>query len=145
MIYDNILEYLTLVAGIVSPLMLILGFGYQYFIKPWEKRKAKEAEKAQQERLAQDKEYQDKMLEIARRQIEPIHAVLEEIKEITVDSEYDRKHLNEVTKQNSKRIEKAEGKLDNHAERLIVLEAKSCSGEQEVIYKEKYGNIKETK
>lgn len=145
MIYDSLVEYLTLVAGIVSPLMLILGFGYQYFIKPWEKRKAKEAEKAQQERLAQDKEYQDKMLEIARRQIEPIHAVLEEIKEITLDSEYDRKHLNEVTKQNSKRIEKAEDKLDDHAERLIVLEARSDSGSQEVIYKEKYGNIKETK
>ena len=125
--------------------MLILGFGYQYFIKPWEKRKAKEIEKAQQERLRQDKEYQDKMLEIARKQIEPINEILADIKEITVDSEYDRKHLNEVAKENTKRLEKAEDKLDDHAERLIILEARSDSGSQEVIYKEKYGNIKETK
>lgn len=145
MIYDSLVEYLTLVAGIVSPLVLILGFGYQYFIKPWEKRKAKEVEKAQQERLRQDKEYQDKMLEIARKQIEPIHEILADIKEITVDSEYDRKHLNEVAKENTKRLEKAEDKLDDHAERLIVLEARSDSGSQEVIYKEKYGNMKETK
>lgn len=145
MIYDSIVEYLTLVAGIVSPLVLILGFGYQYFIKPWEKRKAKEIEKAQQERLRQDKEYQDKMLEIARKQIEPINEILADIKEITVDSEYDRKHLNEVAKENTKRLEKAEDKLDDHAERLIILEARSDSGSQEVIYKEKYGNIKETK
>lgn len=142
MIYESLVEYLTLVAGIVSPLALILGFGYKYFIEPREKRKAKEAEKAQQERLAQEKNYQDKMLEIARQQIEPIHAVLEEIKEITVDSEYDRKHLNEIAKVNTKKLGKHEERLDDHAERIIILEAKSGAGEQEVFYKEKYGNYR---
>ena len=142
MIYESLVEYLSLVAGIVSPLALILGFGYKYVIEPREKRKAKEAEKAQQERLAQEKNYQDKMLEIARQQIEPIQSVLEEIKEITVDSEYDRKHLNEIAKVNTKKLGKHEERLDDHAERIIILEAKSGSGEQEVFYKEKYGNYR---
>ena len=45
MIYESLLEYLTLAAGIVSPLVLILGAGYQYLIKNCKKRKAKEVEK----------------------------------------------------------------------------------------------------
>lgn len=142
MIYDSIVEYLTLVAGIVSPLVLILGFGYQYFIKPWEKRKAKEIEKAQQERLAQDKEYQDKMLQITRQQIEPIHEILADIKEITVDSEYDRRHLNQIARENTDKLCRHENRLDDHAERIIILEAKSEAGEQEVFYKEKYGKYR---
>ena len=142
MFYDSLTEYLQLIVAIVGPLTVILGFFYKYVIEPREKRKAKEEEQAQRERMAQEKEYQDKMLDIARQQIEPIHAVLEEIKEITVDSEYDRKHLNEIAKTNTKKLGKHEERLDDHAERIIILEAKSGAGEQEVFYKEKYGSYR---
>ena len=142
MIYESLTEYLQLIVAIVGPLTVILGFFYKYVIEPREKRKAKEEEQAQRERMAQEKEYQDKMLDIARQQIEPIQSVLEEIKEITIDSEYDRKHLNEVTKSNTKKLGKHEERLDDHAERIIILEAKSGAGEQEVFYKEKYGQYR---
>lgn len=145
MIYKSLLEYLTLAAGIVSPLVLILGAGYQYLIKPWEKRKAKEVEKAQKERLAQDKEYQNKMLEITREQMSPILKVLEELKAITVESNYDRKNLNSIAKENKEAIKEHDERLDDHDMRLIVLETNYSGGHQTVTYKEKYGNRKEDK
>lgn len=82
------------------------------------------------------------MLKIARKQTEPIREMLEKIREITIDSEYDRRHLNQVTRENADKLCKHENRLDDHAERIIVLEAKSEKGEQEVFYKEKYGKYR---
>lgn len=143
MTWDSIVEYIKYVAGILAPLTVILAFGYKYLLEPWERRKAKELEVARKERLNQDKEYQNKMLEITREQMSPILKVLEELKAITVESNYDRKNLNEIAKENKQAIKDHDDRLDDHDMRLIVLETSRSNGHQTMTYTEHYGNRKE--
>lgn len=145
MTWDSIIDYIVSVGGIIAPLTAILGFGYKYLVAPWERKKAREEDLARRERLQQDKDYQNKMLDITKKQMEPIVKMLEEFKTITVESNYDRKNLNEITKENKQAIKDHDDRLDDHDMRLIVLETSRENGHQTITYKEHYGNGKEDK
>lgn len=136
----NVINYLTIIAGIVGSLTVIFGFFYKYILQPWEKKKAREADLVQRERLQQEKEYQERMVEITKTQMDPIIKILDEFKESIFDSKTDRQKLNEVTKQNQESIRVHEERLDDHGDRILVLETKSgiTDGHKQVTYKEHY-------
>ena len=145
MTWNSIIDYIMSVGGIIAPLTAILGFGYKYLLEPWERKKAREEDLARRERLQQDKEYQDKMLDITKSQMEPIVKMLEEFKDVTIESKNDRQKLTEIAERNMESIKNHEDRLDDHGDRILILETQRgiSNGHHVVTYKEKYGRKEE--
>lgn len=140
---SNLVNTLTIIAGIVTSLSIIFGFFIKYFYEPWERRKAQAVEERQKERLEQEKRYHDKMIEVSKEQNQPILEFIEKMQEFMLHSNYDRKNLNSIAERNSKTLEEHDAILDNHTERLIVLESQRDGITQTVAYKEEYGKENE--
>ncbi|GAB7231388.1 hypothetical protein [Facklamia hominis] len=136
----NVINYLTIIAGVVGSLTVIFGFFYKYILEPWEKKKIREADLIQRERMQQDKEYQDKMVEITKSQMVPVLKLLDEFKEAILNSKFDRQKLTEITEENQHSIQVHEERLDDHGDRILVLETKTGinGGHKTVTYKEHY-------
>jgi len=88
---------------------------YNKFIgKPREKRREEEEEKKHK--------YTMKMI---RKENEPLNESIQQLNEWLAESQADRKQLNKVTDEHTNTIDHHEKQLDNHNNRLIVLETKN--------------------
>ena len=86
----------------------------QFISKPREKRR---------ERI--EKEYQEKMLETIKSENEPLIKTINKLSAILDESTKDTENLNRVANVNSEKLDEHEKRLDNHNNRLIVLESKT--------------------
>ena len=90
---------------------------------PREKRRQEEAEKRQRD-----------MIELITEKNKPLNESIQGLNELLAESQSDREKLNQIAVANTEMIENHEDRIDNHNERLIVLETKN--GIQKIAYRE---------
>ena len=91
--------------------------------KPREKRRKEEEDRRQ-----------GKMIALITQKNEPLNDSIQELNRLLYVSQKDRKKLNEIAKENTDIIGEHEEVLDDHNERLIVLETKN--GVKRITYRE---------
>ena len=91
--------------------------------KPREKRRKEEEDRRQ-----------GKMIALITQKNEPLNDSIQELNRLLYESQKDRKKLNEIAKANTEIIGEHEEVLDEHNERLIVLETKN--GVKRITYRE---------
>lgn len=115
------------IASLIGSLTVVgsaLMWIYNKFISaPREKKRQKEAD-----------ERQKKMLELITEKNEPLNQAIENLNQLLAESQADRQQLNKIAESNTKTINNHEKRLDNHNDRLIVLETKN--GVRKVTYRE---------
>lgn len=125
----NVQSFLILVASILSSLGVAITFVYKYIIQPLSnrlvKQRAKEMDLAHRERMQQEKEYQDKMVEITKNQMTPFIKAFEELQECTRNSGRDLEKLTEIAQTNVGKIDEHEKRLDDHNNRIRDLETRN--------------------
>lgn len=72
-----------------------------------------------------NKENQDRMIKLIMENNQPLNDAITELNSLLAESQADRKKLNKIAVENVKWLENHEDILDNHDDRLIVLETKS--------------------
>lgn len=92
------------------------------------------AEKREKKRQEEADKRQNTMIELITEKNEPLNQAIENLNLLLAESQADRKQLNEIAKTNTKMLNNHERRLDNHNDRLIVLETKN--GIKRVTYKE---------
>ena len=92
--------------------------------KPREKRRNEEEDRRQ-----------GKMIALITQKNEPLNDSIQELNNLLYESQKDRKKLNEIAKANTEIIGEHEEVLDDHNERLIVLETKN--GVKRITYRER--------
>ena len=98
---------------------------YNKFIgAPRERKREKESAKRQAQ-----------MVELITEKNEPLNLAIENLNLLLTESQVDRQQLNRVANENTGAIVVHEERLDNHNERLIVLETKN--GVRKVSYRER--------
>ena len=90
---------------------------------PREKRRQEEAEKRQRD-----------MIELITEKNKPLNESIQGLNELLSESQADREQLNQIAVANTEMIKNHEDRIDNHNERLIVLETKN--GIQKIAYRE---------
>ena len=90
--------------------------------------------KREEKRQRKADERQLKMLELITEKNEPLNQAIGNLNHLLAESQTDRQHLNEVATENTETLVKHDVRLDNHNDRLIVLETKNGV----TTYKEKY-------
>ena len=97
---------------------------YNKFISaPREKRRQGKADKRQRD-----------MIELITEKNKPLNESIQGLNELLAESQADRKKLNQIANVNTEMIKNHEERIDDHNERLIVLETKN--GIQKVAYRE---------
>ena len=91
--------------------------------KPREKRRKEEEDKRQ-----------GKMIALITQKNEPLNTAIQELNSLLGESQKDRAKLNDIAKANTEMLGEHEEVLDNHNERLIVLETKN--GVKRITYRE---------
>ena len=91
--------------------------------KPREKRRREEEDKRQ-----------GKMIALITQKNEPLNTAIQELNSLLGESQKDRAKLNDIAKANTKMIGEHDERLDNHNDRLIVLETKN--GVKRITYRE---------
>ena len=100
---------------------------YNKFISaPREKRRQGEADKRQRD-----------MIELITEKNKPLNESIQGLNELLAESQADREKLNQIANVNTEMIKSHEDRIDNHNERLIVLETKN--GIQKIAYREGSG------
>ena len=98
---------------------------YNKFIgAPRERRREKESAKRQAQMVA-----------LITEKNEPLNSAIENLNVLLGESQIDRQQLNKVADENTDKIVVHEERLDNHNDRLIVLETKN--GVRKVSYRER--------
>lgn len=124
---SDIIEHVGSLASFIGSLTVVGGalmWMYNKFISaPREKRRQEEAEKRQRD-----------MIELITEKNKPLNESIQGLNELLAESQLDRKKLNKIAETNTNMIERHEGRLDNHNERLIVLETKN--GVRRIAYRE---------
>ena len=114
-------------ASLIGSLTVVGGallWIYNKFIgEPREKRRQQELAKRQAQ-----------MLELITEKNEPLNLAIETLNVLLAESQIDRQHLNQVANENTDKLGVHEERLDNHNDRLIVLETKN--GVRTVSYRE---------
>ena len=90
---------------------------------PREKRRQEEADKRQRD-----------MIELITEKNKPLNESIQGLNELLAESQSDREKLNQIAVANTEMIKNHEDRIDNHNERLIVLETKN--GIQKIAYRE---------
>lgn len=125
----NVQSFLILVASILSSLGVAITFVYKYILQPLSnrlmKQRAKEMDLAHRERMQQEKEYQDKIVEITKNQMTPFIKAFEELQECTRNSGHDLEKLTEIAQTNVGKIDEHEKRLDDHNVRIRDLETRN--------------------
>ena len=124
-----IVEHVGIIASFIGSLTVVGGallWIYNKFISaPREKKRRIEADKRQRD-----------MIELITESNEPLNESIQALNDLLAESQLDRKKLNHIAEANTKMIEDHEERIDNHNERLIVLETKN--GIQRITYREAY-------
>ena len=92
------------------------------------------AEKREKKRQEEADKRQNTMIELITEKNKPLNQAIENLNLLLAESQSDRKQLNQIAKTNTKMLGNHERRLDNHNDRLIVLETKN--GIKRVTYKE---------
>lgn len=123
-----IAEHLGFIASLIGSLTVVgsaLIWIYNKFISdPREKKRIKEEEKRQ-----------DMLLELITRENRPMNTAIQQLTSLLDDSRQDREKLNDIADRNTKMLNEHDDKIDQHNNRLIVLETKT--GVSEYRYKER--------
>ena len=126
---QEIIAHVGSLASFIGSLTVVGGalmWMYHKFISaPREKRRQREDDKRQRD-----------MIELITEKNEPLNESIKSLNELLAESQLDRKQLNLIAEANTKMLENHENRLDNHNERLIVLETKN--GIQKITYREGY-------
>ena len=116
---------------------LVSLFIRNLFVKPYEKRRKKEQEALEK----RQNEFQVKIFETFAEELKPFQDSVDALNEVLTnfqrESKSDRDNLNKIAEVNTRAIGKLDGKVDQHNERLIVLEVKT--GIKKLGYRETYG------
>ena len=127
-----IIERVGSLASFIGSLTVVGGalmWIYNKFISaPREKRRQEEAKKRQRD-----------MIELITEKNKPLNESIQGLNELLAESQTDREKLNQIANVNTEMIKNHEDRIDNHNERLIVLETKN--GIQKIAYRE--GNEEE--
>ena len=83
---------------------------------------AKPREKRREQRQAKRHEH---TMEVITKENEPLNESIKQLNEWLEESQADRKKLNEIAVTNSNTLKEHDERLDNHNDRLIVLETKT--------------------
>lgn len=125
----TIMEQIGNLASFIGSLTVVGGaliWIYNKFIgEPREKKRSREAKKRQEE-----------MIIAINKENEPLSKSIKELRDMIEDSIRDREQLHSFSKDTSEKVEEHEKRLDDHGDRLIVLETKN--GIKRVNYKEEY-------
>lgn len=118
-------EWLAVVAGAITSVTIIGAFLVKVvdkiIIKPMEKRKAERAEEVALER----QRFEETLLERVETNQQPLADSIKRLNELLDESQRDRRNLHKIADINVEAIGKHEERLDNHNDRLIVLEVKN--------------------
>ena len=127
----DLIEHVGSLASFIGSLTVVGGaliWIYNKFISaPREKRRQEESDKRQRA-----------MIELITENNKPLHGAIQELNGLLAESQLDRKKLNHIAEANTKIIEDHEERLDNHHERLIVLETRN--GIRKIVYREENEN-----
>jgi hypothetical protein len=123
----EIIAHVGSLASFIGSLTVVGGalmWIYNKFISaPREKRRQREADKRQRDRI-----------ELITEKNKPLNESIQGLNELLAESQSDREKLNQIAKVNTDMIKNHEDRIDNHNERLIVLETKN--GIQKIAYRE---------
>ena len=124
-----IVEHVGIIASFIGSLTVVGGallWIYNKFISaPREKKR----------RIAADKRQRD-MIELITESNEPLNESIQALNDLLAESQLDRKKLNHIAEANTEILKDHEERIDNHNERLIVLEVKN--GIPKIAYREEY-------
>ena len=76
------------------------------------------------------------MIELITEKNKPLNESIKALNDLLAESQLDRKKLNHIAETNTAMLKDHEERIDNHNERLIVLEVKN--GVQKITYREEY-------
>ena len=111
-------EHLGFIASLIGSLTVVgsaLIWIYNKFIShPREKKRLREEEKRQ-----------DMLLELITRENRPMNTAIQQLTKLLDDSKQDRLKLNDLTGRNTKMLLEHDDTLEEHNNRLIVLETKN--------------------
>ena len=111
-------EHLGFIASLIGSLTVVgsaLIWVYNKFIShPREKKRLREEEKRQ-----------DMLLELITRENRPMNTAIQQLTKLLDESSQDRMKLNDLADRNTKIIMEHEDTLEDHNNRLIVLETKN--------------------
>ena len=115
---NEIASHLGEMASLIGSLTVVGGalmWVYHKLIgNPREKRK----QRAENER-------QEKQLKMIQKENEPLIKTIDQLKEWLDDSRRDREKLNEVAERNTEKLRRHKEIIDDHDDRLIILESKN--------------------
>ena len=124
---QEITAHVSSLASFIGSLTVVGGalmWIYNKFINaPREKKRKMEADKRQRD-----------MIDLITDKNKPLNEAIQSLNGLLAESQSDRKKLNHIAEANTEIIGKHEERLDNHNERLIVLETKN--GIQKIAYRE---------
>ena len=124
---SDIIEHVGSLASFIGSLTVVGGalmWVYNKFISaPREKRRQKESDKRQRD-----------MIELITEKNKPLNESIQSLNGLLTESQLDRKKLNHIAEANTEMIKDHEERIDNHNDRLIVLETKN--GIQTITYKD---------
>lgn len=127
-------EWLAVVAGTITSVTIIGAFLVKVvdkiIIKPTEKRKAERAKVIEADR----QKFEQTLLKHVEVNQQPLTDSIDKLNELLDESQRDRMALHKIADVNVQAIGEHEERLDNHNDRLIVLEVKN--GVRTVTYKE---------
>lgn len=128
-------EWLATVAGVIGSITVIGAFLIKVtkwiIIDPQEKKKVAREKKLEEER----QEFERKLLKQFDVSQQPLNESITRLNNLLDKSQRDRKALHKIADENVKRIGKHEERLDNHNDRLIVLEVKNGIKTYTEVYK----------
>lgn len=127
-------EWLAVVAGTITSVTIIGAFLVKVvdkiIIKPMDKRKVERAKVAEEDR----QKFEQTLLKHVEANQQPLTDSIDKLNGLLEESQRDRMSLHKISDINVQAIGEHEERLDNHNDRLIVLEVKN--GVRTVTYKE---------
>lgn len=125
----EIIAHVGSLASFIGSLTVVGGallWIYNKFIStPREKRRQREDDKRQRDTI-----------ELITEKNKPLNESIKALNELLAESQLDRKKLNQIAEANIEMLKDHEERIDNHNERLIILETKN--GIQKVTYRKGY-------
>ena len=125
----EIIAHVGSLASFIGSLTVVGGalmWIYNKFISaPREKRRQRASDKRQRD-----------IVELITEKNMPLNESIRSLNELLAESQLDRKKLNHIAESNTEMLKDHEDRIDNHNERLIVLDTKN--GVRTITYREGY-------
>ena len=129
-------EWLAVVAGAIASVTVIGTFLVKVvdkiIIKPMEKRKVERDRRIESDR----QDFEQQLLKRVEQNQQPLTLSIAQLNVLLEESQRDKMALHQIADTNVKAIDQHEVRLDNHNDRLIVLETKNGVRTYTEVYKE---------